>query len=148
MATYFDRSPHFRNLTVNITLLRKYDEISQTNIKKPEMTGGDKFYKIYSPLKFNLKPRDDIYLDLKFDIQTSETIQPFVNLLPSFKGLGLHIENDDWISNKTKDNTNQLHLLNRRFTYTIKVKKNQCIAYIFLSGGKAKDTITTIYNLL
>ena len=59
------------------------------------MTGKDRFYKVYSPEKFKLKPRDDIYLDLKFDIQTSETIEPWLNLLPSPKSLGLHIENED-----------------------------------------------------
>ena len=59
------------------------------------MTGKDRFYKVYSPEKFKLKPRDDIYLDLKFDIQTPETIEPWLNLLPSSKSLGLHIENED-----------------------------------------------------
>ena len=133
MATYFDRSPHFRNLTVNINLHKKFDE-SQVTIKKPDMTSRDRFYKIYSPLTFKLKPRDDIYLDLKFDIQTPETIEPWLNLLPSFKSMGMHIKNNDWISNKTKDNTIQLHLLNKSFTYTLKVKKHQCFAYIFLLG--------------
>ena len=147
MPTYFDRSPHFRNLTVNINLHKKIDK-SQVTIKKPDMTSRDRFYKIYSPLTFKLKPRDDIYLDLKFDIQTPETIEPWLNLLPSFKSMGIHIENDDWISNKTKDNTIQLHLLNKNFTYTLKVKKYQCIAYIFLLGEKPNGTINTIYNSL
>ena len=117
-------------------------------MKKPEITSRDKFYKVYSPLKFKLKPRDDIFIDLKFDIQTPETIQPWLNLLPSFKSAGLHIENDDWLSNKITDGTIQLHILNRSFTYTITVKKNQCIAYIFLLGEKPNETINTIYNLL
>ena len=148
MATYFNRSRHFRNLTVNINLLREYNEGSQRNMKKPDITSTEKFYKVYSPTKFRLKPRDDIFLDLKFDIQTPETIQPWLNLLPSFKSVGLHIENDDWLSNNTRDGTIQLHILNRSFTYTIKVKKNQCIAYIFLLREKPNDKINTIYNLL
>ena len=131
MATYFNRSPHFRNLTVNINLLKEYNEGSERNMKKPEITSRDKFYKVYSPLKFKLKPRDDIFIDLKFDIQMPETIQPWLNLLPSFKSAGLHIENDDWLSNKIRDGTIQLHILNRSFTYTITIKKNQRIAYIF-----------------
>ena len=147
MATYFDRSPHFRNLTANINLHKNFDE-SQVTIKKPDMRPRDRFYKIYSPLTFKLKPRDDIYLDLKFDIQTPETIEPWLNLLPSFKSMGMHIENDDWISNKTKENTIQLHLLDKIFTYTLKVKKHQCFAYIFLSGEKPNDTINAIYNSL
>ena len=72
MATYFDRSPHFGNLTVNINLYKKFDE-SQVIIKKKDMTSRDRFYKIYSPLTFKLKPRYNIYLDLKFDSQTPET---------------------------------------------------------------------------
>ena len=123
MPTYFDRSPHFRNLTVNINLHKKFDE-SQVTIKKTDMTSRDRFYKIYSPLTFKLKPRDDIYLDLKFDIQTPETIEPLLNLLPSFKLMEMHMENDESISNKRKYNTIQFHLLNKSFTYTLKVKKH------------------------
>ena len=42
----------------------------------------------------------------------------------------------------------QLHILNRNFNYTIDVKKNQCIGYIFLLGERATDKINTKYNLL
>ena len=147
MATYFDRSPHFRNVAVNINLHKKFDE-SQVTIKNPDMTSRDRFFKIYSPLTFKLKPRDDIYLDLKLDIQTPEITEPWLNLLPSFKSKGMHIENDDSISNKTEDNKIQLHLLNKSFTYTLKVKKRQCFAYIFLLGEKPDDTINTTYHSL
>ena len=88
------------------------------------MTSRERFYKIYSPLTLKLKPRDDIYLDLKFDIQTPETIEPLLNLLPSFKLMEMHMENDESISNKRKYNTIQFHLLNKSFTYTLKVKKH------------------------
>ena len=93
------------------------------------MTDKDKFCKVYSPKKFKLRPRDDIYLDLKFNIQTPEIIEPWLNLLPSLKTLGLRIENEDWVTNKTKDNTIQLHILNRSFNYTASIKKNQCIGF-------------------
>ena len=42
----------------------------------------------------------------------------------------------------------QLHILNRNFNYTIDVKKNQCIGYIFLLGERATDKINTKYNFL
>ena len=103
-------SVYYRHLNVNFN--------SYIGIKQPNMTDKDKFYKIYSPEKFKLRPRDDIYLDLKFDIPTPETIEAWLNLLPSLKSLALHIENEDWASNKTKDNTIQLHILNRSFDYT------------------------------
>ena len=100
------------------------------------------------PLKFELRPRDDIYFDLRFNIQTPETLEPWLNLLPLLKGFGQHIENNDWVKNKTKDNTIQLHILNRSFTHTIDRKKDQCIGFIFfLLGEQVADYITTKYNL-
>ena len=77
---------YFRNLIVNINSL--------VGTKKPSMTKNDKFYEVYSPEKFKLR-REDIYLDSKFNIQMLETIAPLLNLFPSLKGMGLHIENED-----------------------------------------------------
>ena len=71
-----------------------------------------------------------------------------MNLLPSLKSLGLHIENEDWATNKTKDNTIQLHILNRSFNYTARIKKKQCIGFIFLLGERSTDPIYTKYNIL
>ena len=82
METYFE------NLSINFN--------SYIGIKKPDMTDKTKFYKVYSPHKFKLRPRDDIYLDLKFNVETPDRIKPWLNLLPSLKSIGLHIENDDW----------------------------------------------------
>ena len=109
-------STYYRYLTVNFNSIL-------IGIKQPNMTDIDRFYKVYTPEKFKLKSRDDIYLDLKFDVQTPETIEPWLNLLPSLKSLGLHIENEDWVSNKTKTNTIQLHILNGSFNYTASIKK-------------------------
>ena len=130
---------YFRNLPVTFN--------SYTGIKKPDMTNSDKFYKIYSPKKFKLRPRDDIYLDLKFNVEASKELDPWISLLPSIKELGLNIENEDWANNLTKDNTIQLHLLNKSFTYSINMSKNQCIAFIFLLGEFSTDLITTKYIL-
>ena len=130
---------YFRNLTVTFN--------SYTGIKKPDMTNSDKFFKIYSPKKFKLRPRDDIYLDLKFNVEASKELDPWISLLPSIKKLGLNIENEDWANNLTKDNTIQLHLLNKSFTYSINMSKNQCIAFIFLLGEFSTDLITTKYIL-
>ena len=75
------------------------------------------------PDKFKLAPREDIYLDLKLDINTLPGIEPWLNSLPSLKGIGLKLENQDWVSKKRKDNTIQLHILNRSSTYTARIKK-------------------------
>ena len=130
---------YFRNLTVTFN--------SYTGIKKPDMTNSDKFYKVYSPKKFKLRPKEDIYLDLKFDVEASKELDPWISLLPSIKGLGLNIKNKDWANNLTKDNTIQLHLLNKGFIYSINISKNQCIAFIFLLREFSTDLITTKYIL-
>ena len=131
---------YFENLTINFN--------SYVGIKNPDMTDKTKFYKVYSPKKFKLRPRDDIDLDLKFNIQTPDRIELWLNLLPSLKTIGFHIENDDWKNNLTKDKTVQLHTLNRNFTYTIKTKQKQCIGFIFLLGERYNDIFTTKYNLI
>ena len=130
---------YFRNLTVTFN--------SYTGIKKPDITNSDKFYKVYSPKKFKLRPNEDVYLDLKFDLEASKELDPWISLLPSIKGLGLNIKNEDWANNLTKDNTIQLHLLNKSFIYSINISKNQCIAFIFLLREFSTDLITTKYIL-
>ena len=57
------------------------------------------------------------------------------------------MENDNWAENKTKDSTIQLHILNRSFSHTIDIKKEQCIGFIFLLGERTTDSITTKYIL-
>ena len=57
---------YFKNLTVNFSLY--------TGIKQPDMIQDDRFYKVYLPEKFKLRPRDDIHLDLKFNIETRQTL--------------------------------------------------------------------------
>ena len=74
-------------------------------------------------------------------------MEPWLNSLPSLKRIGLHIENNDWVENKTKDNTIQLHILNRSFNHTIDKKNPQYIGFIFLSVEQVADSITTKYNL-
>ena len=131
---------HFKNLTINFN--------SYSGIKKPDITNKSHFYKIYSPEKFKLRPRDDIHLDLKFHVKTPDRKEPWLNLLPLLKVLQIYIENEDWQNNLTKDNTIQLHLLYKSFNYTIQIKEKQCVGFIFLLGQKPSDKIVTKYNIL
>ena len=73
-----------------------------SQVRQPNMTANGDFYKIYSLKKFKLKKRDDICLDLKIKINVPNTLKPWINLLPSLKGFGLEIEDNNWVSNKTK----------------------------------------------
>ena len=71
METYFE------NLSINFN--------SYIGIKNSDMTDKTKFYKVYSPHKFKLRPRDDIYLDLKFNVETPDRIKPWLNLITVIK---------------------------------------------------------------
>ena len=64
------------------------------------------------------------------------------------EGLGLYIENEDWQNNLAKDDTIQLHLLNKSFNYTIQIKEKLCLGFIFLLGQKPSDKIVTKFNIL
>ena len=72
--------------------------------------------------------------------------QNMVKFITIFKNNGTKIRKRRLGINKTKDKTIQLHILNRSFTYTIKIKKNQCIGFILLLGKKINDVITTKYS--
>ena len=110
-----------RDMNTHDYLIVTIDYHSQT--RQPDLTAKGDFYKIYSPKKCKLRPRDDIYTDLKIKIDVPKILELGINLLPSLKGLGLKIETKDWASNKTKDGKIQLHILNRSFTRTIEIRK-------------------------
>ena len=74
-----------------IVEINSHSQVQQTN-----MTAKEDFYKIYSPKKFKLRPKDNIYVDLKIKINVLNTLELWINLLP-FK-----IEDNDWVSSKTK----------------------------------------------
>ena len=69
-------------------------------------------------------------------------MDPWISLLPTLKANGLAILN----KRETPKKTIELHLQNQSYYYTIKVKKEQCIAFIFLLGELNTDIIKTEYN--
>ena len=74
---------YFRNLSVTFD--------AYVGIKQPDLFNSENFYMIYSPKKFTLKPREDIVLDLKFNIATSKELDPWISLLLTLKTNGLAI---------------------------------------------------------
>ena len=120
---------------------------SHSQVNQLNMTAKGDFYKIYLLKKFKLRPRGDVFLESKIKINVPNTLEPWINLLPSLKGLGLKIENNDWVSNKTKNDTIQLHILNRSFTRTIEIRRNQVTAFLFLLGQKSTDKTNTKYTV-
>ena len=127
---------YFRNLSVIFD--------AYVGIKQPDLTNSENFYTIYSPKKFTLKPRDDILLDLKFNIPTSNELDPWISLLPALNANGLAILE----KHETLKKTIELHLQNQSYYYSIKVKKEQCITFIFLLGELNTDIIKTEYIYL
>ena len=75
-------------------------------------------------------------LNLRLKVNLPDGIEGMIGLLPSFVARKRSIENSNWISNKRKDETIQLDILNKHFYDTNKIKKSQEIAYIFLSIKK------------
>ena len=102
---------YFRNLSVIFD--------AYVGIKQPDLTNSENLYTIYSPKKFPLKPRDDIVLDLKFNITTSKELDPWISLLPTLKANGLAIVEKREAPKKTIE----LHLQNQSYYYTVNVKK-------------------------
>ena len=127
---------HFRNLLVTFD--------AHVGIKQPDLFNSENFYTIYSPKKFTLKPRDDIVLDLKFNITTSKSLDPWINLLPRLKANGLVMVE----KRETPKKTIELHLQNQSYYYTLKVKKEQCLTFSFLLRELNTDIIKTEYKYL
>ena len=116
MTTYFN------NLNIKIS--------NKKDIQPAELEDKS-FYKMFSPEAFTLRPRDDIYFNLKFKIDAPTQIKPWINLLPSLKQFDLRIENQDWCSNKIKDETIHLHIIQTFYKNNLYLKEaNNCL-YIF-----------------
>ena len=71
-------------------------------------------------------------------------MDPWISLLPTLKTNGLAIVD----KRQTPKKTIELHLQNQSYYYTVKVKKEQCIAFIFLLGELNTDIIKTEYKYL
>ena len=106
--------------------------ITEPDIKRPKLSDDGSFYIIYSLEKLKLRPRDSTLLNLRLKLNLPGKIEAMVGLLPSFVSRKRSIENSNWISNRRKDEAIELDILNKHFYDTIKIKKNQEVAYIFL----------------
>ena len=109
------------------------------SINRPDFTNKDDCLVIYSPENITIKPRQDTYLDLKFNVhfknqpdELQHLPQLWLELSSVFKMMGLFIEeSEEWVSNRTKNNIIQLHLLNRSHYYDLKIKKTIYLVIYF-----------------
>ena len=102
------------------------------NEKAPQLSPDERFYIIYSPMKFKLRPSESIMLNLQLKIKLPDNVQGIIGPLPSLILQKLTIENFKRLTSETNDELIKLDLLNRDFHDTIKVKKNQEIAGLIL----------------
>ena len=112
--------------------------ITEPDTRRPKLTDDGNFYIIHLPEKLKLRPRDSTLLNLRLKLNLPEKIEAMVGLLPSFVSRKLSIENSNWISNKRKDETIQLDILNKNFYDTIKIKKLRTSIYFFNQSKKSQ----------
>ena len=96
--------------------------------KVPELSPDGKFYIIYLPSKFKLRPCESIILNLQLKIKLPDGIQGIIGFLPSLTLQKLSIENFKGITLQTKGEHIKLEFLNRNVHDAIKIKKNQEIS--------------------
>ena len=63
------------------------------NEKEPQLSPDEKFYIIYSPMKFKLRPCETIMLNLQLKIKLPDNVQGIIGPLPSQILQKLTIEN-------------------------------------------------------
>ena len=102
------------------------------NQKAPQLNPDEKFYIIYSPMKFKLRPCESIMSNLQLKIKLPDNVQGIIGLLSSLILQKLTIENFKRLTSETNDELIKLGLLKRDFHDTIKVKKNQEMAGLIL----------------
>ena len=61
----------------------------------PHLSPNEKFYVIYSPMKFKLRPCESIMLNLKLKIKLPDVVQKTIGLLHSLILQSLTIENSN-----------------------------------------------------
>ena len=117
-------------------------EYNKKKCKKPPAIFKDEdFYTLYSPKEFKLGPRDSDEINLHCNITSKSTeIDPWISLLPSLKCHGLTI------LSKTVNQNNEIKLLlqNQSYYYTVEIKTNQVLAFVYMLG-LSSGTLKTEY---
>ena len=127
--------------TLNIEFLTPPD------LKQPWLNDDGSFYIIYLPEKVKLRPRESIMLDLELKINLPEGLEQTMKLLPCYTRNCLSLENLEWLSNKAKEDTIQLDILNKDFYNMVNIQKNQALLNIFLINQKSYEKIVTKYKI-
>ena len=126
---------YFQSLKVEIS--------SYEDIKRLEWNKNGSFISFLHH-KNSTQAKKQCFLDLKFKFTVPEKLEVHINLLLFFKGCCLSIENHAWESNRLKDGTIQLGILNKSFYNDTSIKKNQEIDYIFIMNQKRNEKIVTL----
>ena len=123
-----------------------------SDISQPEYLKHDNSFVITSPVKIKLKPRSDAWIDLKFNIEITESVHRHsIWLKPStvFGCLGFDIaDKETWVMNKTKRNTIALHVFNNSFYYEIEIKKDDILGFGFLLENVDSSNLDIRYKII
>ena len=95
-------TPYFNQLKITI--------VSYEGVRQPDKNPDGVFYRIYSPESFMLRPREDKYLHLKIKIDAPPQLKAWINLLPTLKERGFHIEEHNFTTNRLKNGCIQVHI--------------------------------------
>ena len=107
-------------------ILKQEIEFStELEIEKPaQLSANEKFYIIYSPVKFKLRPYESIMLNEQLKIKLPDAVQGIIRLSPSLILQKVIIKNCKRVTLETQSELIKVDLLNRNFNNTIKIKKN------------------------
>ena len=83
--------------------------------KPPQLSADEKFYIIYSPVKFKLRPCESIMLNLQLKMKLPDGVQAIIGFLPSLILQSLTIANSKRITPQTQDELIKLDLSSRNF---------------------------------
>lgn len=136
------------NTNLNITNIKlnceKFVTFSTKKGKKvilPELVSNENFYMVFSRKSFNLSSGESKIIDLRFKIDHSKELDPWISLVPTLKCHGLKL-----ISQYLNaEGTTELHLKNESDHFDVSVKKRQILAFLYLLGQKEEDRIGTQY---
>ena len=105
---------------------------SNIHCKIPTLNDDSSFYIIYSPWTFKIRPKENILLDLQYNIEIPKDIDWTIGLLSSYSRK-LSIENSKEIA-RVKDQFVVLDLLNKVFNNNFTIRKYQDVIPIYKTG--------------
>ena len=131
-----------------MTTTREIEISTELQIEKPPLKTNGRFYIIYSPNKFVLRPNEIKMKNLGLKIKLPERIQGIITLLPNFIEKSISLDNSKRTTSQICNEFITLTLWNRNFHWSTIFEKNEEIARLFLIHRNRDETfLLTRYKL-